>query len=195
MADDHTVPRWEWRAFGADFSDIDAILTTVPSVDKSSEETYLLCATPGVNAKVRHDVLDIKRLHAARDGLELWSPVFKATFPLHPWQIREAFSLWHLSAPPLPHASYAWPLFLSEVVASTNLVPVHVRKTRRQGSLDGCTVELSTVTVRDRGVLTAAIESEDPDRITALVRQLGLSGLTNENYVAGLRRALEGVTS
>jgi exopolyphosphatase/guanosine-5'-triphosphate,3'-diphosphate pyrophosphatase len=183
------IPRWEWRTFGSQFPKVESELASLQGTVKTSTETYLLCRTADVNVKIRGGELDVKRLHQVKDGLELWSPVLKAAFPLPASTVREIFDAWQLTPPLLERPAYSREQLLSEVVAAEPAVsPVDISKDRRQVQLDGCSVEHSAVSVGAQRVWTVAVESESPERIAPLVRRLGLSGLGNENYVAALFR-------
>lgn len=190
MAADHVItPRWEWRAFGDRFPEAEAQVMAVPNSVKSSAETYLLCRTPGVNAKIRGNELDVKRLHKVEGGLELWSPVLKASFPITGESVAALFGEWGLTPPAVARPAYAYEEFLTDVIADApGIHPVAITKERRQAVIDGCSVEVSTVTVGGQQVQTVAVESESPERIGPVVRRLGLSGVGNENYVVALMR-------
>jgi exopolyphosphatase/guanosine-5'-triphosphate,3'-diphosphate pyrophosphatase len=185
------VPRWEWRTFGDQFAEAEAVLAAAPSITRNSADTYLLGPTPDVNAKVRNGQLDVKRLQRRDGDLELWSPIFKASFPLSGQDVDALFHHWQLPRP----ATSREVADIDALVALVSDVPgvtvASLRKARRQTELDGCSVEISTVTAGDWRVTTVAVESEWPDRIGPVVRRLGLSGRANENYVVGLRRVLE----
>ena len=164
-------------------------MAVVPSTTKVTDETYLLCERPGVNAKIRGNTLDVKRLLTAERGLELWSPVLQAPFPIDAQSIGRLFAEWAVALPALGRQQYSQDQFLTDVIAVTpGIRVVATSKERRQATLDGCAVEVSTVTVGARRVLTVAVESERPDRIEPVVRTLGLAGVGNENYVSALTR-------
>ena len=182
-------PRWEWRTFGDRFPDAEAVFAVVPSSTRTSTETYLLCPVPGVNAKIRGETLDVKRLLQVKRGLELWTPVLKVSFPISAASIGALFTEWKAAPPPLTREQYSQPQFLTDVIAATpDVRAVTISKERRQATLDGCAVEVSAVTVDAHRVLTVAVESERPDRIEPVVRTLGLAGVGNENYVSALTR-------
>lgn len=190
------IPRWEWRTFGVEFPSAEQALSGAPVRVQESAETYLLCESDAINTKIRGGILDIKQLHERRDGLELWSPVLKLTFPVAADALTSLWAFWQVATPACGRSEYSETAFLTDLVPRVpGVVVVPVSKTRRQAVVDDCTVELSTVYVRDRCVLTVAVESEAPERITALVRALGLSGEANVNYVVGLKRLMEGATS
>lgn len=85
---DKIIPRWEWRSFGQHFGEAEARMAALtPEAVQESDEVYLL---PGAglsaasgNVKVRAELMDIKILQQVNaDGLEQWTPVMKAGFPL-----------------------------------------------------------------------------------------------------------------
>lgn len=193
---DPVVPRWEWRTFGAEFPSAEQALSGIPVRVQESAETYLLCESDAINTKIRGGILDIKQLHEQRDGLELWSPVLKLAFPVAADALAPLWTFWQVAGPSCERSEYSETAFLTDLVPRVpGIVVVPVSKTRRQAVVDDCTVELSTVHVQDRSVLTVAVESEAPERITSLVRALGLSGEANVNYVVGLKRLMEGAAS
>lgn len=188
-ADRVITPRWEWRTFGERFPEAEAVLALVTTSTKSSTEMYLLCRVPGVNAKIRGETLDVKRLLQVERGLELWTPVLQASFPITAADIRALFVEWKAVPPLLVQGQYSQPQFLTDVIAATPGVRVvTISKERRQATLEECAVEVSTVIVGTHRVQTVAVESERPDRIEPVVRRLGLAGVGNENYVSALTR-------
>ena len=76
--------RWEWRTFSPSLADLEAkIGSAVRIAPCQSDEIYLLNSATPHSAKIRGAVLDVKRLvQVDPSGLELWSPAFKAAFPL-----------------------------------------------------------------------------------------------------------------
>ena len=77
------TPRWEWRSFGPRFGEAEKRLAALtPSGVQESDEIYLLSGAGG-NVKIRAALMDIKVLRQVNaDGLEQWTPVMKAGFPL-----------------------------------------------------------------------------------------------------------------
>ena len=78
------VPRWEWRTFGERFDAADNRLARLePDRVQESDEIYLLSLRGDASIKVRDDLMDVKHLQrVSEQGLELWMPVMKASFPL-----------------------------------------------------------------------------------------------------------------
>jgi exopolyphosphatase / guanosine-5'-triphosphate,3'-diphosphate pyrophosphatase len=77
------LPRWEGRSFGRGFGDAESNLAKMtPSGVQDSDEIYLLSGA-GENVKIRDALMDIEVKQGVNsDGLEQWTPVMKAEFPL-----------------------------------------------------------------------------------------------------------------
>ena len=60
---------------------------------------------------------------------------------------------------------------------AVRVVPVH--KARRHFTIGGCMAELTDLRAGDRSTRTIAIESEEPARVIAAVRELGLGSRPN----------------
>ena len=79
------VPRWEWRSFGDRFGTAESALAALVPAIVETDEMYLLSDSASDVVKVRHELMDIKHLQVVDgDGLERWTPVMKAAFPLPP---------------------------------------------------------------------------------------------------------------
>lgn len=187
------VPRWEWRCFAHALAAV-AQSAAIPADAKprESDEIYLLDMRGPQNAKIRDDVLDIKILHQTdADGLELWEPVFKASFPLSAADVAAAFVVWELPPTALPRANYTIGQFLDEVVPlQTDLRVVRVHKSRRGFTFAGCIAELAKLTVDATTIDSFSLEHENPATVVAAVRKLGLDPKGNTNYPLGLKRLL-----
>jgi exopolyphosphatase/guanosine-5'-triphosphate,3'-diphosphate pyrophosphatase len=92
------APRWEWRTFGARLSDIEAkVGLTAQIAPRQSDEIYLLNFATPHSAKIRGGVLEVKRLlQVDSNGLEQWSPAFKACFPLSAPMVQSALATLNL---------------------------------------------------------------------------------------------------
>ena len=182
------TPRWEWRAFGERFGAAEAAFAVLtPSGVQESDELYLLSEASD-NVKVRDDLMDIKVLEEVDvAGLERWTPIMKAAFPLTGADVEAVCRALRLPVPPL--GEVAWPLerFVTELVDPSHTVrAVQVHKRRVRYSVDGCMAEVSEVTAGGRSTRSIAIESEDPAAVVAAVRRMGLGGFRNVSYPRGL---------
>src|SRR5262245_17187101 len=100
------VPRWEWRTFGEQFGAAEPAFARLPVEQVvESDELYLLSATGTDLVKVRGGLMDVKHLEQVReDGLEQWTPVLKATFPLTAADLSAVAAAWGVEVPADPGA-------------------------------------------------------------------------------------------
>lgn len=177
--------RWEWRTFGDRFGAADGRLGSMPFESVvESDETYLLSAEGRDAVKVRDGLMDVKHLERVDgDDLELWKPVMKSRLPISAADARAVLAALGVRAP-LTHNSYD----LGDIAGASGavlVVPVH--KKRRHFTFGGCMAELTDVRTADRFTRTIAIESEQPARVTAAVRELGLDSRPNISFPHGLK--------
>jgi len=188
-------PRWEWRSFGERFGPAEAHVASLsPTGVQDSDELYLLSGA-GANVKVRDALMDIKVLRELNaDGLEQWTPVLKAAFPLPAAALAQVLQALGLPLPsPLPDAltQDQFMARLATLGGPVRAVPVHKRRVRY--TIGGCTAELSEVTAGGRGTRTLAVESEDAAAVIAAVRGLGLGTFVNTSYPRGLAALVDGI--
>ena len=190
---DEIKPRWEWRSFGRSFGEAQKKLSALtPQGVQESDEVYLL-ASGGSNVKVRAALMDIKVLKQVNaDGLEQWTPVMKAQFPLAVADAARVFESLRLPLPALSRASYSFDEFIEEFARPGSAIrAVRVHKRRVRYTVGGCTSELSEVIANGKPTRTIAIESEDAQAVIRAVRELGLGGYTNTSYPLGLAALID----
>ena len=91
-------------------------------------------------------------------------------------------------APPLERPAYTLDELLDEVVRpSPELLAVAVHKRRARHTIGGCMAEVTELRADGRATRTIAVESEDPERVIAAVRELGLDGRPNVCVARGLK--------
>jgi exopolyphosphatase/guanosine-5'-triphosphate,3'-diphosphate pyrophosphatase len=188
------IPRWEWRTFGHRFGPAeDAFAAMTPTGVQESDELYLLSGA-GDNVKVRDDLMDIKVLKEVNgDGLEQWTPVMKAGFPLPADEVMKVAEALGLGSPTLTRESYTLDQFVADLVdPSPALRTANVHKRRVRYVVGGCTSEVSEVTCDGKPIRTIAIESEDAAAVVAAVRSVGLWDYTNTSYPRGLADLVDG---
>jgi exopolyphosphatase/guanosine-5'-triphosphate,3'-diphosphate pyrophosphatase len=186
------VPRWEWRVFGEHVEPVAARLAGL-SAEKfgESDELYLLSRHADDSVKVRDGKLDVKHLERVSDeGLEQWRPVLKATFPLSAEDVATL-----LGALGLPMTTDEPVATLEELLdryvrPSDDVLAVEVHKRRSHYTVEGCMAELTDLRAKGETTPTAAIESEDADRLLAVVRRLGLDSAPNVSVPRGLKALL-----
>ncbi len=185
------IARWEWRTFGDAFGAAEKnILAFPPDKVRSSSEVYILSRNSMDNTKIRDMLMDIKTLRQVNgDKLEQWFPVMKAGFPLAHAVLADVFKAWKAAPPRLAREAYGYEEFLSELVAPhADLRMVRVDKERRGFMINGCIVEIADLKFDGTPIRTVAVEKEDPAAVMQTVRQLGLEGFENVNYLKALKR-------
>jgi exopolyphosphatase / guanosine-5'-triphosphate,3'-diphosphate pyrophosphatase len=187
------TPRWEWRSFGRHFGQAEGRLATLqPRSTQDSDELYLL-SPAGANVKIRDALMDIKLLREVNaDGLEQWTPVMKAGFPLPAAEAHKVLEALGLSVPTALAPSYTLAEFLAQFAApgsSVRAVQVHKRRTRY--TVGGCMAELSEVVANGKPTRTIAVESEEAAAVIRAVQELGLGGYTNTSYLRGLTALID----
>ena len=188
------VGRWEWRTFGGQFGAADGRFAELsPERVEESDEVYLLSPVGDATVKIRADLMDIKRRQqVGADGLQQWAPVMKAVFPLPAADVETVLMTLAVPIPPLQRAEYALAQLIDELVhTSRALRPVTVHKRRTHYTVEGCMAEATEVRADGRETRTIAIESEDPERVIAVIRDFGLASLPNVSYPRGLKALLE----
>lgn len=188
-------PRWEWRSFGRRFGVAEERLARLaPSGVQESDEIYLLSGA-GENVKVRDALMDIKVLREVNaDGLEQWTPVMKAGFPLPGVEAVKVLEALWLPVPTSVRESYTLDEFIGQFAAPGGTVrAVRVHKRRVRYTVDGCMAELSEVVADGKSTRTLAVESEDAAGVMRAVQGLGLEGYTNTSYPRGLAALIDDV--
>ena len=192
MAD--IVPRWEWRSFGRCFGDAESKLAKItPSGVQDSDEIYLLSGAGG-NVKIRDALVDIKlKREVNANGLEQWTPVMKAGFPLPVAEVTKVQEALDVPIAEARRSSYTLEELLDHLVAQGNGVRVvKVHKQRTRYTVDSCMAEISHVTANGKPTRTIAVESTDAASVIRIVTDLGLGGYTNTCYPRGLAALIDG---
>jgi exopolyphosphatase / guanosine-5'-triphosphate,3'-diphosphate pyrophosphatase len=185
------VPRWEWRTFGERFGAADDRFATLsPERVQESDELYVLSLEGEDTVKVRDGLIDVKHLEQVNDdGLEQWVPVMKATFPLLAADVDSVFTTLRVAVPSLARTTCTLDELVDKLIRSIpELLAVNVHKRRERYTIGGCAAESTEVRTASGVTRTVAIESEDPTRVIAVVRELGLDSLPNVCYSLGLKR-------
>jgi len=159
---------------------------------QESDEVYLLSGA-GDNVKVRDALMDIKVLREVNaDGLEQWTPVMKAGFPLPAAEAARVFESLRLPVPALSRASYTLDEFIEAFAQSGGAIRrVNVHKRRVRYTVGGCTAEFSDVVASGKSTRTIAVESTDAQGVIRAVQELGLGGYTNTSYPRALAALID----
>lgn len=187
------IPRWEWRSFGRSFPGAEERLSRLkPYGVQETDEVYLLSSS-GDNVKIRDNLMDVKVLQETNaDDLEQWNPVMKAGFPLSASDTAKVLRALHRPVPGSLTDSCTLDAFLEAFTgrdSGIRVAPVHKRRVRY--TIDGCTAELSDITVEGKTSRTIAVEAEDAGAVVRAVAGLGLGGYVNINYPRALSALLD----
>jgi hypothetical protein len=121
----------------------------------------------------------------------LWEPVLKARFPLGLKEVATIFGPWWPPPTASIRDSYSFEQLVEDVVTPRPALRlVAVRKSRRGFTFAGCLAEFTKVSAGSVSVQSFSLEHEDPRRVLAALRTLGLKARANTNYILGLKRAL-----
>jgi exopolyphosphatase/guanosine-5'-triphosphate,3'-diphosphate pyrophosphatase len=181
------VARWEWRTFGDSFGKADTRFAAMtPERIQESDEVYILSTNGDASVKVRDELMDVKHLEARNDdGLEQWIPVLKQAFPLTATDAATLFET--LGVTLYPDGVITYEDFQDTVDDKPELLMVGVHKRRARYTVDGCMSELSEITADGHATKTIAVELEDPAKVIAAVRSLGLADRPNTSMARGLK--------
>jgi exopolyphosphatase / guanosine-5'-triphosphate,3'-diphosphate pyrophosphatase len=187
--------RWEWRTFGPGALVAERRWRDVePTAEQVSDEVYLL-SDGGETVKYRDELMDVKQLlETDAFGLQQWTPVMKASFPIGHADLERVYGALNVPLPPLARERYTFDEFRAELTGpgrGIRAVDVHKRRVRYRP--DGCSAEVTDVRADGIAGSTVAVEGEDGAAVIGVVRALGLDDYLNTAYPAGLARMLDAV--
>ena len=186
------IPRWEWRTFARAIETRIDLAALPPTRQVESSEVYFASTTSRQNTKIRDEKIDIKTLQQVDDdGVELWMPVLKASFPLSADQLAEVYRALNLGAPPAA-GECSHDALLHMIDEDPRTWAVFVDKVRSMYDVEGCIVESSEVIFNGETFQTVAAEDPDPVKVRSTVERLGLSGQDNISYVEAIHRIKAG---
>lgn len=192
-------PRFEFRTFGRCFCEQAAKMArlSVPVPEKvwkrTSTEIYIVSRTNDVNnTKIRDGKMDIKTFVQSVDGLEQWNPLMKGEFPMAASKIEnEVFPAFKVEGlPKLTKESYTLEEFLCIVKANKDLQAVQVEKVRYGYMVNDTICETGDVYINGAMVRTINSESTEVEDIKKTIKDCGLEGCENINYLQAIKRVI-----
>ena len=160
---------------------------------KKSSEKYILSKNSNENCKIRDDLMDIKSLRQINaDKLEQWYPTMKLTFPLKKGDIENLFkNFFKVAVPEFKREEYTYEQYLDELVSKCDdLVIVDVYKERSIYTIDDATVEIAETKFNGVPNRTICVEHIDPALVMKVVKELGVEGCPNINYLKAMKQAV-----
>jgi hypothetical protein len=191
-------PRFEFRSFGQDFEEahyrMARLSNPVPEKvwERYSEEIYILSRTNDINnTKIRDGKMDIKTYVQTVDGLEQWNPLIKGEFPIKASVLKtEVFPAFNVSMPELKKDEYTYDEFLDMVKQHPDLAAVRVNKERYGYMVNNTICEYGLVWINGAQVVTINSESTEVEDIKKTVKEIGLEGVENINYLQAIKRVI-----
>ncbi len=191
-------PRFEYRTFGQDFQNAATRMArlSVPIPEKvwerSSDEVYILSRTNDINnTKIRDGKMDIKTYVQTVDGMEQWNPLMKGEFPIAAEVLnKEVFPAFMVEMPALTKDVYTYDEFMEMITNHPDLQAVRVHKQRFGYMVNNTLCEVGNVLINGAKVVTINSESTEVEDITKTVKDVGLEGVENINYLQAIKRVI-----
>ena len=191
-------PRFEFRSFGQDFDEAHFRMArlSVPVPEKvwerHSDEIYILSRTNDINnTKIRDGKMDIKTYVQTVDGLEQWNPLMKGEFPIKTEVLKtEVFPAFQVEMPALDQAEYSYEEFLAMINRHPDLQAVRVHKERYGYMVNNTICEFGYVLINGAMVATINSESTEVEDIKKTMKDVGLEGVENINYLQAIKRVI-----
>lgn len=191
-------PRFEFRSFGQCFKNehkrMARLSVPVPEKvwERESDEIYILSRTNDINnTKIRDGKMDIKTYVQTIDGLEQWNPLMKGEFPIGKEVLeKEVFPAFMVDMPALDKDSYSYDEFIAMVEAHPDLAAVKVHKQRFGYMVNDTICEVGNVLINGAKVVTINSESTETEDIKKTIKDIGLEGVENINYLQAIKRVI-----
>lgn len=191
-------PRFEFRTFGQCFDKADKRMArlSVPIPEKvwerQSDEVYILSRTNDINnTKIRDGKMDIKTFVQSVDGLEQWNPLMKGEFPIAAEVLnKEVFPAFMVVTPTLTKDVYTYDEFMEMIENHPDLQAVRVHKQRFGYMVNNTLCETGNVLINGAKVKTINSESTELEDIQKTIKDVGLEGVENINYLQAIKRVI-----
>lgn len=191
-------PRFEFRSFGQNFDKahfrMARLSAPVPEKvwERRSDEIYIMSRTNDINnTKIRDGKIDIKTYVQTVDGLEQWNPLMKGEFPMKAEMLKnEVFPAFHVQMPELQKDVYTYEEFLEMIQIHPDLQAVRVHKQRLGYMVNDTICEYGMVLINGARLVTINSESTEVDDIKKTIKDVGLEGVENINYLQAIKRVI-----
>ncbi len=191
-------PRFEFRSFGQSFDTaakrMARLSMPVPEKvwERHSDEIYILSRTNDINnTKILDGKMDIKTYVQTVDGLEQWNPLMKGEFPISAEVLKkEVFPAFQVTMPELTKDTYTYNEFIEMINNHPDLQAVKVHKQRFGYMVNNTICETGAVLINGAKVETINSESTEVDDIKKTIKDVGLEGVENINYLQAIKRVI-----
>lgn len=136
--------------------------------------------------------MDIKTFVQSIDGLEQWNPLMKGEFPIAASVLKEyVFPVFKVeNMPELTKETYTLEEFLGMNEAHPDLQAVKVEKVRYGYMVNDTICETGEVYINGAMVKTINSESTEVEDIKNTMKDCGLEGVENINYLQAIKRVI-----
>lgn len=191
-------PRFEFRSFGQNFDAAAKRMArfSMPVPEKvwerQSDEIYILSRTNDINnTKIRDGKMDIKTYVQTVDGLEQWNPLMKGEFPISADVLKkEVFPAFQVAMPELTKDTYTYDEFIEMINNHPDLQAVKVHKQRFGYMVNNTICETGAVLINGAKIETINSESTEVEDIKKTIKDVGLEGVENINYLQAIKRVI-----
>jgi len=191
-------PRFEFRTFGQDFEDAHYLMSRLSAVvpekvwERQSDEIYILSKTNDINnTKIRDGKMDIKTYVQTVDGFEQWNPLMKGEFPMKKEVLaNEVFPAFQVEMPADIKDELSYDEFMTIIENHPDLQAVRIHKERYGYMVNDTICEVGDVLVNGAHVVTINSESTEVADIAKTIKEVGLEGVENINYLQMIKRVI-----
>lgn len=191
-------PRFEFRSFGQNFDQahhrMARFSAPVPEKvwERHSDEIYILSRTNDINnTKIRDGKMDIKTYVQSVDGLEQWNPLMKGEFPIKTEILaNDVFPAFQVEIPDFEKEVYTFDEFIHMIQIHPDLQAVRVHKQRLGYMVNDTICEYGMVLINGARVVTINSESTEVEDIKKTIKDIGLEGVENINYLQAIKRVI-----
>ena len=189
-------PRFEFRTFGQNFDNANKRMARLSAPipekvwERHSDEIYILSRKNDINnTKIRDGKMDIKTFVQSVDGLEQWNPLMKGEFPISKTVLQqEVFPTFMVAMPKIEKDTVSYDEFLQMIDAHPDLQAVRVHKQRFGYMVNNTICETGSVLINGARVETINSESTEIEDIKKTIKDIGLEGVENINYLQAIKR-------
>ena len=135
--------------------------------------------------------MDIKTYVQTVDGMEQWNPLMKGEFPIAAEMLtKEVFPAFMVEMPALTKDVYTYDEFMEMINNHPDLQAVRVHKQRFGYMVNNTLCEVGNVLINGAKVVTINSESTEVEDITKTIKEVGLEGVENINYLQAIKRVI-----
>ncbi len=135
--------------------------------------------------------MDIKTYVRTVEGLEQWNPLMKGEFPLSAEMLKkEVFPAFQVKIPEFVKDEYSYDEFMEMIKNHPDLQAVRVYKQRFGYMVNNTICETGVVLINGARLYTINSESTEVEDILKTVKDVGLQGVENINYLQAIKRVI-----